>query len=56
MLNTALDVTIAGYNGIIHDGEFYRIVGGRSTTLFVRNNVGEYMDIDVSKVEQFITK
>jgi len=56
MFNTALEVTIAGYNGIVHNGEFYRIVGGRSTTLFTRNNANEYMDIDVSEVEQFVTQ
>lgn len=56
MFNTALDVIVAGYNGIIHNSETYRIVGGTGTILLTRKfNSDETMDIDISKVEQFVT-
>lgn len=55
MFNTALDVIVAGYNGVTHNKENYRIVGGTGTILLTRKfNSDEVMDIDIKKVEQFI--
>jgi len=57
IFNTALEVSVAGYNEILYENEFYQIVGGRDTTLFVRGegSRSEPSEIDVSKVEQFIS-